>query len=102
MIAFAVVLLILAAVLIVFGLVLYGNGVGEVPDDLGREPAATRQGLSRISWKDLFRRMKTSVNGMTNSEASRADKLTATGAFCVMVGLIVLAIALLAFIAALV
>lgn len=102
MIVFAVVLLILAAVVIVFGLVLYGNGAGAVPDDLGREPAATRQGLSRISWKDLFGRMKTSINGMTNSEASRADKLTATGAFSVMVGLIVLAIALLAFIAALV
>jgi hypothetical protein len=102
MIAFAVVLLIFAAVVIVFGLVLYGNGVGAVPDDLARDPAATRQGLSRISWKDLFARMKTSIKGMTNEEASRAERLTAIGAFCVMVGLIAVAIALLACVAAMV
>ncbi|BBY42986.1 hypothetical protein H7J70_14480 [Mycolicibacterium celeriflavum] len=100
MIAIAVVLLILAAVMTVFGLVLYGNGVGQVPDEPGREPAATRKGLARISWKDLFARMKTSIKEMLNDEASRAQQLTATGAFFVMVGLIVVVLALLAIIAA--
>jgi hypothetical protein len=93
-----VVLLILAGAVIVFGLVLYGNGVGAVPDEPAREPAATRRGLSRISWKDLFARMKTSVRDMTNDEAGRDQKLTATGAFSVMVGLILVVIALLALI----
>ena len=102
MIAFAVVLLVVAAVVIVVGIFLYGNGVGAVPDDLAREPAATRQGLSRISWKDLFARMKTSIKGMTNAEASRDQRLAATGAFCVMIGLVVMAIAVLACIAAVV
>ena len=102
MIAFAMVLLVLALVMVVFGLVLYGNGVGAVPDDVGREPAATRRGLTRTSWQELFARMKTSVKGMADAEASRDQKLTATGAFCVMAGLIVFAIAVLAFIAALV
>jgi hypothetical protein len=101
MVAFAVLLLVLAAVMIVFGLVIYGNGVGAVPDDVGREPAATRRGLTRISWKELFSRMKTSIRGMTDGDASREQKLTATGSFCVMFGLIIVAFALLAFIAAL-
>ena len=95
-----VVLLILAALGIVFGLVLYGNGVGVVPDDVGREPAATRKGLSRISWKDLFAQMKRSTTGMTDAQASRDQRLTATGALCVLVGLILLVLALLAFITA--
>jgi hypothetical protein len=101
MIALGVVLLIVAAVVIVLGLVLYGNGVGEVPDDIGRKPAATRRGVASISWKDLFARMKTSVKGMTDPEGSRGEKLTATGAFCVLVGLVVVLLAALAFIAGL-
>ena len=102
MIVFAVVLLIVAAVLLVFGLVIYGNGVGTVPDDVGHEPAATRQGVARISWKDLFGRMRTSVRGMTTEGVSREEKLTATGAFCVMVGLVAVIVAVLAIIVVLV
>lgn len=100
MIALAVLLLILAVVVVVFGLVLYGNGVGAVPDEPAREPRATRQGLTRISWRDLFARMKTSIKDLTTAEASRTQRLTAAGAFCVMVGLTMVAIALLAFIVA--
>ncbi len=100
MIAFAVVLLVLAVVVIVLGLVLYGNGVGAVPDDVGRDPVATRRGLTRISGKDLFARMKTSVRVMTNAEAKRDEKLTATGAFFVMVGIILIVIGVLALIGA--
>src|SRR5689334_1789534 len=102
MIVFAVILLIVAAVVIGFGLVIYGNGVGTVPDDVGHEPAATRQGVARISWRDLFGRMKTSVKGMTAEDISREEKLTATGAFCVMVGLVCVVVAVLAIIVALV
>jgi hypothetical protein len=100
MIAMAVVLLVLAVVLIVLGLVLYGNGVGTVPDDVGRDPVGTRRGLTRISGKELFGRMRTSVRGMTDDEAGREQKLTATGAFCVLVGLVLVVIPILAFIAA--
>ena len=46
--------------------------------------------------------MKPSIKTMTNREASRTQRLAATGAFSVMVGLIVGAIALVAFIVALV
>ncbi|KUH66840.1 hypothetical protein AU184_10580 [Mycolicibacterium novocastrense] len=102
MIAIAVVLLMSAAVFIVFGVVLYGNGVGTVPDEPGREPAATREGLGRISWRELFARMKTSVKDMLNDDAQRPEKLTATGAFCVLVGLVILILALLSFVAAMV
>ncbi len=100
MIAFAVVLLILAVVVIVLGLILYGNGVGAVPDDVGRDPVATRRGLTRISWKDLFARMKTSVRVMTRADAKRDERLTGTGAFFVLVGLVLIVIGLLALIAA--
>ncbi len=102
MIAFAVVLLVVAVVLIMFGLVLYGNGVGEVPDEVGRDVAATRRGVGRISRKELFARLKTSAREMTDANAGRDQRLTATGAFCVMTGLVVTAIAVLAFVAALV
>lgn len=102
MIAIAVVLLILAAVLIVLGMVLYGNGAGTVPDEPVREPAATREGLARVSLRDLFARMKTSIKDILDDDASRQKRLTATGAFCVLVGLIVVVLALLAFVAAMV
>ncbi|OBA96656.1 hypothetical protein A5662_17405 [Mycobacteriaceae bacterium 1482268.1] len=102
MITFAVVLLVLAVVMIGVGLILYGNGVGKVPDDVGREPVATRRGLRGISGKALFGRMRTSVRGMLDAEASREDKLTAIGSFFVMVGLVALVLAVLAVIAALV
>ncbi|KUI11821.1 hypothetical protein AU193_15775 [Mycobacterium sp. GA-1285] len=102
LIAIAVVLVILAAALIVFGMVLYGNGVGAVPDEVGRDPAATRKGLARVSWRNLFARTKTSAKEMLNEETGRPERLTATGAFCVMVGLIALLLALLAFVAAMV
>lgn len=95
MFVLGIVLLILAAAVIAFGLVLYGNGVGAVPDDVRRtEP---HKALSRIRWSDLFSRMRSSVSGMTDSEASRVDKLTATGSFCVLVGLVLILLAILAF-----
>jgi len=102
MVAFAVVLLLVGVVLVGLGLVLYGNGVGEVPDEVGGDMAATRRGVKRISRKELFSRMKTSFRGMTDAEASRDQRLAATGAFCVMFALILIALAVLAFIAALV
>ena len=86
MIALAVVLLISAVVMIVLGLILYGNGVGAVPDDVGRDPVAARRGVTRISWSELFARMRTSTRGMTDKEAGREQKLTALGSFLVMVG----------------
>jgi hypothetical protein len=101
MIAFAVVLLVLAVVLIVLGLVLYGNGIGTVPDDVGGDPKAARRGMTRISSKELLGRMKTSVRGMRDAEADRDQKLTATGSFCVLVGLVLVVIAVLALIAGL-
>jgi uncharacterized membrane protein YidH (DUF202 family) len=101
MITLAVVLLISAVVMIVLGLILYGNGVGAVPDDVGRDPVAARRGLTRISWSELFARMRTSTRGMTDKEAGREQKLTALGSFLVMVGLIVLVLAVLAVIAGL-
>jgi hypothetical protein len=102
MITLAVVLGISAVVMIMLGLILYGNGVGAVPDDVGREPAAARRGLTRVSWNELFGRMRTSIRGMTDGEASRDQKLTAIGSFLVMVGLIVAVLAVLALIAGLV
>jgi hypothetical protein len=46
--------------------------------------------------------MRTSIKDITSEEASRAERLTASGAFCVMVGLVVIGLAVLAFIVALV
>jgi hypothetical protein len=100
MVAFAVVLLLVAVVLIGLGLVLYGNGVGEIPDDVGGDVSATRRGVGQISRKELFARMRTSVREMTDANASRDRRLAATGAFCVLFGLILVALAVVAFIAA--
>lgn len=92
----------MAAVVIAFGVVLYGNGVGAVPDEPVREPAATREGMRRISWGDLGARMKTSVKDLTDHEADRAQRLSASGAFLVLVGLALVVLAVIAFIVAMV
>lgn len=100
MVVLGIVLLIIAALVIVFGLVLYGNGVGAVPDDVRH--TNPNEAASRIGWSGVFTRMGSSVRGMTDSEAARADKLTATGSFCVLVGLVLVALGILAIIVGLV
>jgi hypothetical protein len=95
-----VVLLVLAAVAVLVGLVFYGNGVGTVPDEPMRDTGATRRGVSRISWSDLFATMKTSVKGATNSDADRRQRSASMGAFLVLVGLILVVLAVVLFIVA--
>ncbi|MGE2731440.1 hypothetical protein ACQI4F_18345 [Mycolicibacterium vaccae] len=84
---------------ITIGLVLYGNAAGTVPDRPMRDGTATRRGLSRISWSDLFATMKTSVKVAVTSDAEQQRK-AALGAFVVLAGLILVVFALLAFLAA--
>lgn len=100
MIALGIVLLILAAAAIVFGVIVYGNGAGLVPDEPGRDTAATRKGVSKISMSGVFGRMKTSVRDMFDEQAGRDQRLMGTGAFAVLVGLVLVVLALLAFLAA--
>lgn len=102
MVGLGVALLVLAAVVIVVGLVLYGNGAGTVPDRPMRDAAATRRGLSRIAWSDLTATMKTSVKGAASSDADQDHRKASMGAFVVLVGLILVVLAMLAFLAALV
>jgi hypothetical protein len=100
MVGLGVVLLVLAVVAVVVGLAFYGNGKGEVPEQPMRDTAATRRGISRISWPKLFASMKTSVKDATRSEADEDQRRTAMGAFLVLVGVILVVLAILFFIAA--
>lgn len=100
MVGFGVVLLVLAAIAVVVGLMFYGNGAGTVPDQPMRDGAATRRGLSRIAWSDLFATMKTSVKGATRSDADEQQRRASMGAFLVLVGLILVVLAIVFFIVA--
>ena len=100
MVGLGVALLILAVVAVVLGLVLYGNGVGTVPDEPMQDATATRRGLSRISWSDLFATMKTSAKRATESDVDRPQRLASMGAFLVLIGVILVALALVSFVTA--
>lgn len=102
MMGLGVVLLVLAAVAVVIGLVFFGNAAGTVPDRPMRDATATRRGLSRIDWSDLFATMKTSVKGATDGGADRRQRLASMGAFLVLTGLILVVLAILTFIVAMV
>lgn len=100
MVVLGVALLLLAALVIVIGLVLYGNGAGTVPDRPMRDATATRRGLSRVAWSQLFATMKTSVRGAASSDADPDHRKASMGAFVVLTGLILVFLAILAFVAA--
>ncbi|MGE2833906.1 hypothetical protein [Mycobacterium sp. SMC-4] len=100
MVVLGVALLVLAAAAIVIGLVMYGNGAGTVPERPMRDATATRRGLSRVAWSDLFATMKTSVRGAASSDADPEHRKASMGAFIVLAGLILVVLAILAFIAA--
>ena len=102
MVGLGVVLLILAAVAVLTGLVFYGNGAGTVPDRPMRDVTATRRGLSRIDWSALGTTMKTSVKGATKGDAARGQRMASFGAFLVLAGLILVVLAVVAFIVAMV
>ncbi|BBY14514.1 hypothetical protein [Mycolicibacterium litorale] len=95
-----VVLLVLAAVAVLVGLVFYGAGVGTVPEQPMRDATATRRGVSRIAWSNLFASMKTSVKDATRSDADKGQRRASMGAFLVLVGLILVVLAILSFIVA--
>ena len=97
-----VVLLVSAALAVLIGLVFYGNGAGTVPDRPMRDATATRRGVSRIAWSDLFATMKTSVKHATNGDADRRQRAASMGAFLVLTGLILVVLAILTFIVAMV
>lgn len=100
MVGLGVVLLVAAAVAVVVGLLFYGGGAGTVPDQPLRDSTATRRGLSRIAWPELFATMKTSVRTAVKSDDKR-QRQASMGAFLVLVGLILVVVAVLCFIAAL-
>lgn len=103
MLVFAVILLVLGVVLLGLGVVLFANGVRARAQPQGVEPGApddTKKELGQLPWKELFSRMKTSVKVFTNTEAGHDDRLKAAGALCVLTGIVVVCLAVLAFIAA--
>jgi hypothetical protein len=99
----ALVCLVVAVVLFVAGLALYTNGAGLAPvHRTGDDPTGFKRATSRVEWGDLFGRMPRVVGVMMNQQAQRSDKLMALGSLCVLVSLIALVVAVLAFITALV
>ena len=99
----ALVCLILGALMFVAGLVLYTNGAGVAPvHRTADDPTGFKRAKSRVEWGDLFRRMPRVVGVISNQQAERSDKLMAVGSLFVLVSLIALVVAVLAFITGLV
>lgn len=101
MVGLAVGLAIVGVVLFGVGFVLFANGVGVAPHNRTKsDPTGVKRAASRVSWGDLFRGMPKSVSMMANQEASRSDKLAASGSLLVLIGIVALCVAVLALIAA--
>ena len=95
MVVFAVILAVIGVVLILGGAVLYANGVGVNPEG-GTEPERVKQGFAQVPYRDMFGLMPRSVRVVTDGDASRGDRLKASGAFLALVGIVVLFLAVLA------
>ena len=96
----AIVLLVVGVVVLAFGVVLFANGVRArtQPHEPGGAEGA-KQELHRLPWKELFSMTRTSVKVFTNSDASHDDRLKAAGAFCFLVGIVLVCLAIVAFLA---
>lgn len=103
MLVFGVVLLVLAALLLVAGVALFANGAR-----MGARPQRAESGgadgakhaLQRLRWKELFSMMATSPKVFTSHQSSHDDRVKASGAFCFLTGIVLVCLAVLAFIAA--
>jgi Flp pilus assembly protein TadB len=99
---FAIVLLVVGAVALALGVVLFANGVrarARPHDGEPGGPEGTKQELQQLPWKELFSMMRTSVKVFTNSDAGHDDRLRAGGAFCFLVGIVLVCLAVVAFVA---
>jgi hypothetical protein len=96
----AVILFVVGVVAVGLGVILFANGVKVSPD--GRtEPERVKSGLGQIPWGELFRLMPRSMNLAGNEDRGRTERLKGGGAFCVLIGIVMLVLAILALIAAL-
>ncbi|KMO79122.1 MULTISPECIES: hypothetical protein [Mycolicibacterium] len=102
MVVLGVVLLVLAVVAVLAGLLFFGNARGTVPDRPGQDVTATRRGLSRINRSDLFATMRTSVKGAANSDAEQDKRTASLGGFLVLTGLVLVILAIVAFVVAMI
>ena len=102
MIVFAVILLFLAAVAVGFGVMLFTNGARVRTRNQGVEGGGDRRsgaaGLFRSG--EIFSVMGTSIRVFTSRNASHDERLKAGGAFCVLTGIVLVCLAVLAFIVA--
>ncbi len=102
MAVFGVVLVVVAIALMAFGALMFANGIGVAPErSSGSVGHDAKQTFGRLPWQRFFGLMPTSVKGMTNEDATREDRLRATGAFCGLAGIVLLFLAILALITAL-
>lgn len=98
----AVVLLIGGVVVFAAGFILFANGVGVAPHDRTRsDPTGVKRAASRVRWGDLFHRSRNAVNVLINKEAGQGEKMAASGSLLVLIGIVALGVAVLAFLAAL-
>lgn len=99
----AISLVVVAAVCVVAGFVLFANGAGVAPRRRTEEdPTGFKRAGSRVAWPDVFRRMPSSPGVMLDKDAARDDKLTALGAMLVLAALLAGFGAVLAFVSVLV
>jgi len=98
----AIILLVVGAAVLALGVVLFANGERAGTREQDVEPGGaegTKQELQQRPWKPLFAMTGSSVKVFTNAQASHDDRLKAGGAFCFLVGIVLVCLAVLAFIA---
>lgn len=100
MVVFAVVVAVIGVILVLAGAVLFANGIGVNPE--GRtEPERVMQGFAQVPYREMFGLMPRSVKLVTDGDASRRDRVKASGAFIALAGIVALFLAALALIGAL-
>jgi len=101
MAVFGLFLVVAALAVVAFGAVMFANGIDVAPErSSGSVGDDAKQTFGRVPWQRFFGLMPTSVRGMMDSDATHADRLRATGAFCGLAGIVLLFLAIVALITA--
>src|SRR5262245_22458138 len=97
----AVVLIVVSVALFFIGFVLVANATGVAPQRrTQQDPTGVRRAASGVEWRNVFRRIPSSLSVSLDKNADRNERLAALGSLCVLAAVVAAFVGLLALLAA--